>query len=826
MKFKFTQKKTIISVITLTLVVFLLSVKPVGAIDWVHTVIGGLASGIVSVLGWALSQLMKVLVYVAGYNHFIKSAAVSNGWVIARDVANMFFIVILLVIAFGTILQIEQYNYKKWLPKLILMAILINFSKTICGILIDVAQVVMLTFVNAFIGLTAGNLTDMLGIRHWQSLQTSPGEQAISGWEAAATYILAVIYVIIALIVVAAMVGMLVMRIIMIWVYVVLSPFAYLLAAFPGGQKYASQWWGDFTKNLIIGPVLAFFIWLSFVSLVDLSSNSQFDGIEEFVDSEQATQMCQTDDTGACQFGTSELMLKFIISIAMLIGGMKIAQEIGGAAGGVAGKIAGKGKGLALMGAGAAGGFALARAKWAGRKAKSAAVATGRVAKAGVGAGPGFADRSLGNIIDKKRKTSTFQDKGFFGTTVGSVSSAAGKAKARVKTSLAGSVEKQELDKARRNYSEAVKVDPENATMEYLGKKYKKDKQNRMVELDASGNMTNNILKDGANRDVTAMSSAAAAWYDSKKKNFRDIKTSGDTKQSEKIEEVGKKINISDMDSDEMTRRLKSAGTSAVEKMALAMDLASQGAFKNKEDVDYAKQYLGGNKALSVKFNDAIDKTRPDLNYDLSTDLGKEMFKERIDEGKIDSTKLSADAYKDQNVVNSLKEYHGQDFSRVMETASKRGKKYEVATAEGLLKGRAPVDNSNLAAMADDKNVTTHAKLTGKVKQSFEHQGGINKDALAKFIKSAQAKHINKIDVKDYNSFSPDVKQSIYQNVTSGQLTAMMKDGSNNDLVRQLRDDILNSMKPSPIIQLGQTAPPPAPKVYTDILNNLDLNSL
>jgi hypothetical protein len=51
----------------------------------------------------------------------------SNGWVITRDIANMFFIVILLVIAFATILQIEQYNYKKWLPKLILMAILINF---------------------------------------------------------------------------------------------------------------------------------------------------------------------------------------------------------------------------------------------------------------------------------------------------------------------------------------------------------------------------------------------------------------------------------------------------------------------------------------------------------------------------------------------------------------------------------------------------------------------------------------------------------------------------------------------------------------------------
>jgi hypothetical protein len=45
------------------------------------------------------------------------------------------------------------------------------------------------------------------------------------------------------------MLGMLVMRIVMIWIYVVLSPLAYLLASFPGGQQYSSRWWKDFTSN-------------------------------------------------------------------------------------------------------------------------------------------------------------------------------------------------------------------------------------------------------------------------------------------------------------------------------------------------------------------------------------------------------------------------------------------------------------------------------------------------------------------------------------------------------------------------------------------------
>jgi hypothetical protein len=346
-KLKFTNKHKILSVI-LVLAALILFVPQAAHADWVTTVVGGIASGIASVLGWILAKMMAVLIYIAQYNNFIKSAAIVNGWVIARDISNMFFVVILLVIAFATILRLENYSYKKWLPKLILMAILINFSKTICGLLIDLAQVVMLTFVNAFKDVAAGGLVDMLGIKDWQSLN---GIDDVSDWEVAGAYVLSVIYAAIALITVTAMAGMLVMRIIMIWVYVVLSPFAYLLAAFPGGAKYSSTWWSDFIKNLIVGPVLAFFIWLSFTSLVSFNNSSL--GIDGTI--QDTTVNCQKDENGVCELGTSDLMIKFVISIAMLLGGMKIAQEIGGAAAGVAGKISSTGNKLAIGAAAGAG---------------------------------------------------------------------------------------------------------------------------------------------------------------------------------------------------------------------------------------------------------------------------------------------------------------------------------------------------------------------------------------------------------------------------------------------------------------------------------------
>jgi len=265
----------------------------------------------------------------------------------------MFFILILLIIAFATILRVERYSFKKLLPKLILMAVLINFSKLICGIFIDFTQVIMLTFVNGFKDIGTGNLTNMLGIDKIMSMDstnTESGGGAVTAWSIVGAYMLALMYSVIALIVIVTMVAVLAMRMIMIWVYVVLSPLAYLLSAFPAGEKYASQWWEEFSKNLIVGPVLAFFIWLSFVSLGGVETPSVVGKIAQNgkslseadrtnITGDISAQASSTGPSaGITEAGSPDHMIKFIISIAMLVGGLQISQQMGGQAGGMAGK--------------------------------------------------------------------------------------------------------------------------------------------------------------------------------------------------------------------------------------------------------------------------------------------------------------------------------------------------------------------------------------------------------------------------------------------------------------------------------------------------------
>lgn len=331
--------------------------------NWATDIFGGLISLIINALGRILVLVMQALVAVAQYSNFIHAPAISNGWSVVRDVCNMFFVLILLIIAFATILRVENYSYKKWLPKLILMAILINFSKTICGLLIDFAQIVMLTFVNAFKDMAAGNLISNLGIT--EILTLADNSKDVGAWEIAGAYVLGLIYILIALVVIVTMLAMLVMRIVMIWIYVVLSPAAYLMSAFPGGQKYSSQWWTEFSKNLIVGPVLAFFIWLSFVSLQTQNINTDFP-VTGPTDSAgvagEAGIASNGSPTAATEASTPGVFIKFVIAIGMLIGGLKISQEIGGAAGGIAGKGMSKiTKGVAFAGGVGLGALALAK---------------------------------------------------------------------------------------------------------------------------------------------------------------------------------------------------------------------------------------------------------------------------------------------------------------------------------------------------------------------------------------------------------------------------------------------------------------------------------
>ncbi|MFA4890982.1 MAG: hypothetical protein WC604_01325 [Candidatus Gracilibacteria bacterium] len=272
----------------------------------------------IALFGELLLFLVEQLIEIATYNKFVNSTAVVNGWVIVRDLCNMFFVVVLLAIAIATILKIEMYHYKKLLGRLVIMAIVINFSKTIAGIIIDFSQVLTLTFVNGFKAAAGGNFVQALGLDKIMALE--PGRDDITAWQIAGSYALALIMLIVSCVVVGTMLAVFLIRMVMLWILIVLSPLAFFLTTFPQGQKYASQWWSQFGNYVLVGPVMAFFLWLSLISVSTLGPNDRPDPLGG---------SAELQKIGITEIGGKDAMQAFIIAIGMLVGSLVITQQMG-----------------------------------------------------------------------------------------------------------------------------------------------------------------------------------------------------------------------------------------------------------------------------------------------------------------------------------------------------------------------------------------------------------------------------------------------------------------------------------------------------------------
>jgi hypothetical protein cdiviTM7_00597 len=72
-----------------------------------------------------------------------QDSSIYKAWSAFRNIANIGFVIMLLVVVFSQVtnIGISNYNIKKILPKLIVTAILVNFSYLIIGVLIDLSQI-------------------------------------------------------------------------------------------------------------------------------------------------------------------------------------------------------------------------------------------------------------------------------------------------------------------------------------------------------------------------------------------------------------------------------------------------------------------------------------------------------------------------------------------------------------------------------------------------------------------------------------------------------------------------------------------------------------
>lgn len=220
-------------------------------------------------------------------NLYDSDSAVSIAWGIMRNIANTVMIVILLVIIFSQLTGygIDNYGIKKMLPRLIVMAVIINLSFIICEIAIDLSNLLgngfdamfrgigdtvqtsylesnpslgkeIQNFLGNFVGGCLSAIYAIAGVGGAVAptaitIATAAGA-AGAGPMAVIIIVLALLVILVALIIFFLMLGA---RTIIIITCVTLAPVAFALAVLPNTKSLMKRWWDLFKAALLIFPI-------------------------------------------------------------------------------------------------------------------------------------------------------------------------------------------------------------------------------------------------------------------------------------------------------------------------------------------------------------------------------------------------------------------------------------------------------------------------------------------------------------------------------------------------------------------------------------------
>lgn len=322
----------------------------IGAVLQIITLVtGGILAGIAQLLTWVTSGSFLSIPYTKlTMADGITPSIVGIGWPMVRDLTNMIFVIVLIFIGLATALRLKEYQVQKTLPVLIVIALLINFTPVICGLIVDASNVAMNFFLQSFSG---GEL-----FSNQMAIQNQLVESAVTGpnawnpqdnWALVVSNITIIFFDILAAAVLAAYVLLFIVRYVAIWILVILSPLAFACYILPATRKIWSTWWNQFFQWCIVGIAGGFFLYLS-AQMLQISAKMP---------------MCPTATSAENYIGVLCGSLPFIITLAFLtIGffistssgaiGASLAAGVGRTAGLKAGQLAAKwtGKGILTTG--------------------------------------------------------------------------------------------------------------------------------------------------------------------------------------------------------------------------------------------------------------------------------------------------------------------------------------------------------------------------------------------------------------------------------------------------------------------------------------------
>lgn len=270
-----------------------------GALGWIICpLMYGLRDAANGIFDKAVTPLLRVHESVLQGLSSNSNSPMYQAWSFFRNVANIMFVISMLFVIFSQItgFGIDNYGIKKILPKLIVTAIIVNFSYIICGIFVDLSNIVGEGIKNILESVATSTTTtteklgenvvtlinDIVGSIATVAAAVGAGTAgAVVANAAASGSLLTIIFPILTFIGTALMAGffamlMLGLRQALIIIMIVISPVAFVLYAIPNTNGLFKRWFQLFKTLLMLFPVFCFMVGGGFlVSSIIIKGDSE-----------------------------------------------------------------------------------------------------------------------------------------------------------------------------------------------------------------------------------------------------------------------------------------------------------------------------------------------------------------------------------------------------------------------------------------------------------------------------------------------------------------------------------------------------------------------
>ncbi len=246
---------------------------------------GALLMIVTNLLQGAIENSIESLNILQGETAIVVHA----GWNFMAGIANMMLLIGFIVIAIAIIMGSESYGLKKAMPKLILVAFLVNFTLLFVGIGVDITNIIFNTIASRFsedggnmlINAVSPLLTDLwpAGIAIFVGFFISWLVAAINPFTALAAHavmafgFLALIPFILQFVIIGSIMLLLsgvfftfyavfVARTLIISILAILSPLAFFCLIFPATKKWWEMWLHHLIQWLFVGIAFMFFMYI------------------------------------------------------------------------------------------------------------------------------------------------------------------------------------------------------------------------------------------------------------------------------------------------------------------------------------------------------------------------------------------------------------------------------------------------------------------------------------------------------------------------------------------------------------------------------------